>query len=62
MALFLLPGHTALSPFRVDAYLSVLSDAGFEDATLETRWVYLLSVAAKPEGETLARICTLLDF
>ena len=42
MSFLMLPGHEALSVFRVDAWKEVLARAGFGDVSVRTRWVYLL--------------------
>ncbi len=62
MSVVLLPGRTALSQFRIDAYLSQLAAADFANANLETQWVYALHTATEslPEG-VVTKACQLLD-
>jgi len=61
MSFLMLPGHDALSVFRVDAWKELLAQAGFADVSIRTRWVYLLHGEAAFDVQTRARACTLLD-
>lgn len=62
MAVVLLPGHTAVSQFRIDAYLAQLEAAGYAGATLDTQWVYALSTHCDAlSDEVLDKACKLLD-